>query len=163
MEASTFITSIRQQGYSISAVNGNLGVRPASRLNETQREWIKANKPAILAALRSVDTGLEAGQDGNDLEPANNRVLIHVPELTLSSGQRIACDMTVPRSQLEPLHAVIRFMLKDDGGGGSLLGSTGSTESELRGVLDKTYGERLESMNGILTSPGTASASLSEI
>ena len=117
MDARAFIAHIRQEGFSLCEVNGQLGVSPASRLDETQRDWIKANKPAILAELRSVGTVLQAGQVGNDLKPANDRVLIHVPELTLSTGQRIACEMTVPRSQLEPLRAVIRFTLKDDGGG----------------------------------------------
>ena len=148
MDARAFIAHIRQEGFSLCEVNDQLGVSPASRLNETQREWIKANKPAILAALRSVGTVLEAGQGGNDLEPANDRVLIHVPELTLSAGQRIACDMTVPRCQLEPLRAVIRFTLKDDGGGGSLLGSPGRTESELRAILFERYGDRLASVEG---------------
>ena len=132
MDAYNFIIRMRQEGFSVREVNGQLGISPASRLDDEQRQWISAHKAAILTALRSAGTMLESGQAGHDLEPANDRVLIHVPELTLSSGQRIACDMTVPRSQLEPLRAVIRFTPKDDGGGGSLLGSPGRTESELR-------------------------------
>ena len=44
--------------------------------------------------------------------------------------------------------ASVRFTLKDNDGGGSLLGEPGKTEDELREILREKYSDRLESING---------------
>jgi hypothetical protein len=148
MDAFDFITRIRQAGFTIELTDGNLAISPASELTDERRDWIRSHKPELVAALRSPGTILEADQAGNDLPPANDLVVVHVPELTLSTGQRISCDMTVPRANLERLRAVVRFTLKDNGGGGSLLGSPGKTEAELRKILREKYGDRLATIDG---------------
>lgn len=148
MNARTFITRIRQDGFSINEVDGNLGVSPASRLNETQREWISANKAAILTALRSAVTMLESGQAGNDLEPANDRIVVHVPEHTVKSGNRYSFALDLPRKHLDGLRAVVRFQLKENGGGGSVLGEPGMPREVLVTGLQARYGDRLATIDG---------------
>ena len=91
---------------------------------------------------------IDGGQAGNDLEPANDRVVVHVPELTLSTGKKISCDLSVPRENLERLRAVVRFRLKGGGGGGSVLGSPGTPREELVADLQARYGSRLETIDG---------------
>jgi hypothetical protein len=142
MDAFDFITYLRQAGFTISLVDGNLIVRPASQLDVDQRQWIRDNKVAIVAALNA------SGKASEPYQQQNERVLIHIPALKVSSGRRIACDMTVPCAHLKSLREVIRFTLKEDGGGGSLLGSPGKTESELRSILVERYGDRLASVTG---------------
>ena len=91
MDANSFITRMRKEGFSVRQVNGHLGISSVSRLDDEQRQWVSTNKAAILATLRSVGTVLEDGQAGNDLEPANDRVVVHVPEHTVKSGNRYQC------------------------------------------------------------------------
>jgi hypothetical protein len=148
MDAFTFISRIRQAGFTIELTDGNLAISPASELTDERRAWVRAHKPELVAALRESETILESGQASNDIEPGNDRVTVHVPELTLSTGQRISCDMTVPVANLDKLRAVIKFTLKDGGGGGSVLGSPGTTEAELREILREKYGARLATING---------------
>jgi glutamate dehydrogenase/leucine dehydrogenase len=56
--------------------------------------------------------------------------------------------MSAPRANLDRLRAVLKFTLKDGGGGGSLLGSPRTSEEELREILREKYSDRLESING---------------
>jgi TubC N-terminal docking domain len=74
MDTLYFITHLRQAGFTISLVDGNLAVRPASHLNDDQRQCIRAHKPEIIVALRASDAVLDTGQTGNDL-PASNEIL----------------------------------------------------------------------------------------
>ncbi|RQW83466.1 MAG: hypothetical protein EHM62_02020 [Methylococcus sp.] len=148
MDASEAISQLHQAGFTLAANGDRLSVSPSDRLTDSLRQLIRDHKPDILAALRSPGAILDAGQAGNDIEPANDRVTVHVPELTLSTGQKISCDMTVPRANLERLRAVVRFQLKDGQGGGSVLGSPGTTEDELRDILREKYGARLATING---------------
>lgn len=142
------IQKLRQAGFSIEADGDAIAIDPFDELTDAQVDWLKSHKPDILTALRSEGTILDAGQGGNDIEPANDRVLIHVPELTLSTGQRVSCDMTVPRANLEKLRAVVRFRLKDDQGGGSVLGEPGTPREELVADLQTRYGSRLATIDG---------------
>jgi hypothetical protein len=148
MDAYNFIVRMRREGFSVREVDGQLGISPASRLDDEQREWISANKAAILTALRSVGTMLESGQAGNDLEPANDRVVVHVPEHTVTSGNRYSFDLDLPRKHLDGLRAVVRFRLKDDQGGGSVLGEPGMPREALVADLQSRYGDRLATIDG---------------
>jgi rhodanese-related sulfurtransferase len=51
MDPSGFIERIQAAGFTLAAQGGNLAVSPASRLSDSQRQFIKAHKSAILAAL----------------------------------------------------------------------------------------------------------------
>lgn len=207
MSIAAAIQAIRDAGFQIEAEGDSIAIEPFDELSEKQVGWLKANKPAILAALRNPGSVLRADR-GHDLAPANcplparlaiaaervcreihgdnddqvaqmladlaecpesdwdsladhfesqppppesddDRVLIHVPELTLSTGQKISCDMTVPKANLEKLRAVVKFRLKDGGGGGSVLGSPGTPREELVADLQTRYGSRLETIDGL--------------
>ena len=148
MSITDVIQAIRAAGFQVEAEGDSIAIEPFDELSEKQVGWLKANKPAILDALRSPGAILDAGQGGNDLEPANDRFLIHVPELKLSTGQRISCDMSVPKVNLEKLRAVVKFRLKGNGGGGSVLGSPGTPREELVADLRTRYGSRLETIDG---------------
>jgi hypothetical protein len=149
MDAPTFITRIREAGFDIHLADGNLAISPASRLDDEQRQWIKANKAAIVATLRVPGTLLDSGQGGHDIGPANDaRVVGHVRVLPLADGSQVSCNLDVPLAQLDRMRRSVRFRLKGDGGGGSLLGSPGKSEDELRAILVKMYGSRLQSLDG---------------
>ena len=149
MDVGTFITRMRQEGFSVREVDGQLGISLASRLDDEQRQWISAHKASILTALRSAGTMLESGQTGHDLEPANDRVVVHVPEHTVKSGNRYSFDLDLPRKHLDGLRAVVRFQLKDNGGGGSVLGEPGTPREALVADLQSRYGERLATVDGV--------------
>lgn len=72
MDAYHFITRMRREGFSVREVEGQLGISPASRLDDEQREWVSANKAAILAAIKSPGTEIDTGQGGHDLATANS-------------------------------------------------------------------------------------------
>lgn len=150
MNAHDIIRKIEHAGFHLKADGDDIIVMPPGKMTHAQKAWIRQHKPDILAALRSPGAILDTGPAGNDLPAANDsdRVLIHVPDLGLSTGQRISCDMTVPRASLDKLRAVLRFRLKDNGGGGSLLGEPGKTEAELREMLLTKYGDRLATVDG---------------
>ena len=148
MDAFDFIQRIEGAGFTLALAHGNLAVTPASDLNDRQREFIRSHRDELVAALRSSETLLDS-EGGNDLAAANDRTTIHVPEYESASGNRYSFDMTVPTVNLPALKRTsLKFMLKDAGGGGSLLGSPGRTEDELRDVLCRMYGDRLQSING---------------
>ena len=151
MSITAAIQKIRKAGFSIEADGDAIAIQPFDELTDVQVDWLKTNKPDILSALKSEGAILETNQAGNDVPPANDpdRVLIHVPYLGLSTGRRISCDMTVPRASLDKLRAVLRFKLKDSGGGGSLLGEPGRTGAELREILVEKYGKRLATIDGL--------------
>jgi hypothetical protein len=150
MDAFDFLARIRQAGFRVELLNGNLAISPASNLNDHQRQWIRLHKPELVSALRLPGMVLEASQAGNDIESANdnNRVAIHVTDSRLSRDQRVSCDMTVPRANLDSMRAVMRFQLKDGQGGGSLLGEPGLSGAELREMLLSKYGDRLATIDG---------------
>ena len=149
MHVAEAIIKMHEAGFTLAANGDALSVSPADQLTVQQRQFIRENKQDILAALRSPGAVLGACQPGNDIEPANDaRVLVHVLELTLSTGQRISCDMSVPAKNLPKLRHSLRFTLKDNGGGGPLLGEPGKSEAELREMLIEKYGSRLATING---------------
>lgn len=127
MDTIAFIQRIEGAGFSLALIDGNLAIRPASDLNDKQRAFIRSHKAEILAELQ-------------------DRVTIHVPEFELQTGQRVSFDMTVPRANLQALRQTLRFELKDNQGGGSVLGAPGVTQNELRRILDEKYGVRIESI-----------------
>ena len=131
MVAFDFISRIRQAGFSVELVNGNLAISPASNLNDNQRQWIRLHKPELVSALRSPGIVLESGQPGNDIESAND-----------------GSQLTVPGANLGSLRTVIRFQLKN-GQGDSLLGEPSKTEAELREILLEKYGDRLATIDGM--------------
>jgi hypothetical protein len=155
MSIATAIEKIRQAGFVIEADGDHIAIEPFDELTVPQIAWLRGCKTDILNALRSEAAILDAGQSGNDIEAANDddRALIHVPDLGLADGRRISCDMTVPVKNLERLRAVVRFTLKDNGGGGSLLGSPGKTEAELREILEEKYSGRLATIDGAEVGP----------
>lgn len=75
-------------------------------------------------------------------EPGRNRIT--VPTAGFQS------DMPVSTNNVAalPARASMPFTLKDNGGGGSLLGEPGKTEGELRAILVEKYGKRLATING---------------
>jgi hypothetical protein len=64
MNARDFVQNIQSAGFTLAVHGGNLAVTPASRLSELQRQFIKAHKPAILAAL--------TGTTAPETSPAND-------------------------------------------------------------------------------------------
>ena len=72
MDPFTFISPIREAGFTIGLMDGNLAISPASNLNDEQRQWIKANKPELVSALKSPGSEIDSGQGGHDVEPAND-------------------------------------------------------------------------------------------
>lgn len=148
MEAIDYIEKVRAAGFDLAADGDRLLVFPVDRLSDQQRQFLRTHKTEILAALHSPGTILEADQAGNDLEPANDRVVVHVPDLMLDTGQRISCDLDLPRKHLEGLRAVVRFQLKENGGGGSVLGEPGMPREALVVGLRARYGGRLATIDG---------------
>lgn len=66
MDALTFIAELRDTGITLAVTDGNLAVGPSSRLTPEHRAFIREHKAELLAAL------LDAGQPGNDHQPAND-------------------------------------------------------------------------------------------
>ena len=57
-------------------------------------------------------------------------------------------DVDVPKKNIPALRASVRFELIEDQGGGSILGSPGQSEAELRGILESKYLGRLKTIDG---------------
>lgn len=51
MDVPGLIGRIQDAGFTLAVVGSNLAVSPASQLSESQRAFIRQNKPAIIAAL----------------------------------------------------------------------------------------------------------------
>jgi TubC N-terminal docking domain len=148
MDAIAYIQKVSAAGFSLACDGDRLLVSPIENLTDAERRSLAEHKTELLAALRASEAIIDA-DGGNDLEPANDRVQIHVPEYPAQSGQRYSFDMTVPRASLPALSRTsLKFMLKDDQGGGSILGKPGATEDEVRAVLLRKYGGRLATING---------------
>lgn len=148
MNAQAYIQKVRAAGFTLAIEGDRLLVSPIENLTAGQRQSLSDHKPEIIAALRSSESILDA-DGGHDLAPANDRTTVHVPEYESASGNRYSFDMTVPTVNLPALKRTsLQFKLVDDQGGGSLLGSPGTTEEELRDVLGRKYGDRMESING---------------
>lgn len=150
MTVATAIKKIRQSGFVIEAEGDNIAIDPFDALPDGQLTWLREHKHAVLdelRAMRETNALLEASQAGSDIQPANGRVIVHVPEFTTASGNRVSFDLDVPAANLPLLRKSLRFRLKN-GDGGSLLGAPGKTEGELREILVEKYGQRLESING---------------
>lgn len=130
MSTAQAIEKIRQAGFTIEADGDQIAIEPFSALSESQLGWVKGRKAEILEELLA------------------ERVIVHVPEFTLSTGKRVSFDLDVSKANIPALRQSLRFELKDNQGGGSILGAPGQTEDELRGRLVQKYGERLESING---------------
>jgi hypothetical protein len=148
MDASTFIQKVQAAGFTLAIDGDRLLVSPIENLTTEQRQSLAVHKPEIISALRSSETLLD-DEGGNDLAPANDRVLIHVPEYQAQSGNRYLFDLDVPRASVPALKRTsLKFMLIDGQGGGSILGAPGQSDGELRDRLVQKYGDRLESING---------------
>ena len=124
------IEKIRDAGFTIEAEGDRIAIGPFSGLSESQLVWVKERKGEILECLRA------------------ERVVVHVPDFTLSTGKRVSFDLDVPIIHLPALRQSLRFELIGDQGGGSILGAPGQSESELRGRLVQKYGPRLATING---------------
>jgi hypothetical protein len=150
MDASTFIQKVQAAGFTLAIDGDRLLVSPIENLTAAQRKSLADYRPEIMAALRSSETLLDA-DGGHDLSPANDdRVVVHVPEFALSTGKHVSFDLDVPKVHLPALRQSLRFELIDNQGGGSILGTPGQTDGELRDRLVQKYGDRLESINGEL-------------
>ena len=57
------LLKMRGAGFDVQAVAGRLRVSPADRLSATQRQWIAANKAALLLELVAVDPAIAEMQD----------------------------------------------------------------------------------------------------
>lgn len=68
MDVPGLIGRIQDAGFTLAVVGGNLAVSPASRLSESQRAFIRQNKPAIIAAL--VGNPAEAVEDHSEVSEA---------------------------------------------------------------------------------------------
>ena len=51
MDASQFIERIKAAGFTLEAEESGIAISPASKLTDTQRQFIRSHKPAIVAAL----------------------------------------------------------------------------------------------------------------
>lgn len=145
MSVAAAIEKIRLAGFTVEADGDNIAIDPFDELSDRQLTWLRAHKSEVLAELRATRSSgsvLEAGQAGNDVEAANDRVIVHVPEFTAASGRRVSFDLDVPVANLPLLRRSLRFQLRN-GHGGSLLGSPGATEAELMELLIEKYGARL--------------------
>jgi hypothetical protein len=148
MDAIDFIQRIEVAGFVVALTDGNLAISPASGLNDIQRDFIRSHRDELVDALRSSETLLD-DEGGNDLAPANDRVLIHVPEYQAQSGKRYSFDMDVPKANLPALRQSLRFELKDDQGGGAIIGKPGASVDEVRDVLMRKYAGRLATIDGV--------------
>jgi|688.fasta_scaffold339605_2 hypothetical protein len=148
MDASTFIQKVQAAGFTLAIDGDRLLVSPIENLTAAQRKSLADYKPEIMAALRSSESLLDA-DGGHDLAPANDRVMIHVPEYQAQSGKRYSFDLDVPKANLPALRQSLRFELIGDQGGGSILGAPGQSESELRDRLAQKYGPRLATIDGV--------------
>lgn len=90
MDASTFVSRIRSAGFDLAVSGGNLTITPASQLTDSQRQFIKTHKPAILAHL----TGKASGPDldppatpPDPINPTNDPELSRL--LSLPPGERL--------------------------------------------------------------------------
>ena len=70
MDAFTFLSRIRQAGFTIALTDGNLAISPASSLTDERRAWIRAHKDELVAALANPGSLLDA-DCGHDLAAAN--------------------------------------------------------------------------------------------
>ena len=147
MDALPFIRKVQAAGFTLAIDGGRLLVSPIENITAAQRKSLADYKPEIMAALRSSKTLLN-DEGGNDLAPANDRVSIHVPEYRAKSGKRYSFDLDVPKVNIPALRQSLRFQLKDDQGGGAIIGKPGASEDEVRDVLLMKYAGRLESING---------------
>jgi len=125
------LQKIQAAGFSLALDGNDIVVNPPGMLNDQQRQYLKEHKGEILAELQ-------------------DRVVVHVPEYTLATGTRISFDFDVPKANLPALRHSLRFELKDGQGGGSILGKPGASVDEVRDVLGRKYGDRLESISGEL-------------
>jgi len=55
MDVSTALQRLQSCGFSLTAENNALIVEPASKLSDTQREWIRQHKAALLKALTAAN------------------------------------------------------------------------------------------------------------
>ena len=149
MSIAAAIEKIRQAGFTIVADGDYIAIEPFDELTVQQIEWLRVHKPDILDTLRSPGSVLETSQAGSDLQAANDRIaMTGVPELVQNTELPNASGSTVSSLRRARLRFVLRFKLKDGQGGGSLLGTPGTTEAELREMLVEKYGARLETLNG---------------
>lgn len=199
MEAINYIEKVRAAGFDLAAEGDRLLVCPVDRLSDEQRQFLRAHKTEILAALQSPGSVLDA-DGGHDLAAANcplsarlaiaaervcrevhgdsdgqvqamlDDLASHPPKDWDALTQHFEAQLSPPpepgreRDELQvavhghslaapvehtkPIRASLQYRLKDGGGGGSLLGSPGTTEAELRAVLAGKYGDRLATIDG---------------
>jgi hypothetical protein len=76
MDATTYIHKVRSAGFDLRADGDRLLVSPFDQLSDSQRQFLRDHKPAILAALRSPGAILDDGQSGNDIEVANQEPIL---------------------------------------------------------------------------------------
>jgi hypothetical protein len=124
------LQKIQAAGFSLTLDGNDIVVNPPGRLNDQQRQFLKEHKGEILECLRA------------------ERVVVHVPEFALSTGKRVSFDLDVPKANLPALRQSLRFQLKDNQGGGSILGAPGQSDGELRDRLVQKYGPRLATIDG---------------
>lgn len=74
-------------------------------------------------------------------------MIVHVPEFTAASGNRVSFDLDVPAANLPLPRKSLQFRLKS-GQGGSVLGGPGASAEELREILLSKYTDRLASIDG---------------
>lgn len=53
MDVGAAITKMQQAGFTIAVNNGCLTVEPDARLNDHQRDWLKAHRPVLLRFLQA--------------------------------------------------------------------------------------------------------------
>lgn len=201
MEAIDYIEKVRAAGFDLRTETDRLLVFPVELLSDQQRQFLRAHKIEILAALRASESLLDA-EGGHDLGVANDadclplrlmkaasRVcrevhgdsseqvqamlddLRHTPpsdwdaltdhfESQLSPTPELGWErdegpiadhghsLDAPIEHPKPIRASVQYRLKDGGGGGSLLGSPGTTDAELRAVLAEKYSDRLATIDG---------------
>lgn len=75
MDANNFIDRIRAAGFKVKADGADLAISPSQKLNDAQREFIKAHKFAILDALHRASVKGASLADHAHAEFVRERIL----------------------------------------------------------------------------------------
>lgn len=70
MNTSNLLREIERDGFTVELSDGNLAIRPASKLTDDLRQFIRSHKAEIVLALRSSEKSL-ALECANDATPAD--------------------------------------------------------------------------------------------
>lgn len=140
------------RGHDLAAANCPLPARLAIAAERACREIHGDSDDQVQAMLDDL-----ANYPSDDWDSLADHFEAQLPPPPEEGRERITLqtdayqfDMDVPVEHVAEFsaRASVRFRLKGDGGGGSVLGEPGTTEGELREILVEKYRDRLETING---------------